>query len=1046
MAESDTQTAPAKAKQAEAHLTNKDAVKAVGTLLLVPRSKAGLKKIGDYTLDPDYLSDFLIATDGGPGRSANPLNTGTAQLKALELRYYIDLAESQGSKWYSHREITAIVPNAHKALLVKWEIVEPKGLAGFGSFAAGKEKLERKTTADGVCEVTIVVPLAKYDRQKLLNDRKKADQAEADKAEKAAQSEGTPPPPKPDPKRPLEIVIRASLAGATNPESSKELRLTIARNSDIKDLDEIYQPGDKDGKGNHLLVFQPDKKKVEAEADPDAPPPAKPAKPAPNLAVLKLNHLLNQVVPRHRAVKSYTFAHYSGAYSDETRRAVEGFVTHFPSVKPAPAQPPPKPGHKAAEAPSWSYDLSNVGVYKSLIPYLLNEYNFDWTKNKGWVVDRHLLIGDELCDPTEYTKIDGLYELKVGVVDRLVQQIIERAEQYFACDVPWLHKPEDTTYVPGFDEKDNKKIPRTIEMVEGIADHVRIYDQAHNPVVADGKPLAFLQGERRVRFSVNTSDDGTWHEIRLDADNNTGWVKDSEVGEVQAVAGGKKKDRDVYDAAGGNKTGTTLDANQRVSKLDSQTLDDGTTWWKVPVRMKNHDVWLKASEVNCKQIVRLTGEVQVYDDDGQPNTIAIGGDYAYLGQDQMVPPQPAAAATGGAADAGTAPDAGYADAGSADGGAPPVPAPIACYRIAPTGIGGTLVQQSDAGVSLVWLIIRKPQGKMYAEPDDSKPLLDAYDQPITLDNQTPKPLIVGPLQIEPATAEYVGDLLWLKIRANITTSGWVKQDSLGALTEDRFQAEDLGDYGNQDGSFGVAYSFGCKNTPEDFIQRLQVQLPEDKGQFKRQRIAAGDGAAGDILRWDEYSIGQRVGLRDEYLFNPENPRDWAGIDCSGFAQNCTTYATFRPEGETERIVPETVVKDLKKTPGAEVGASAAIGNYARLMSYDKGNDGETHFLRGGDILTTESHIVIVDGTADQIVLVPPDAPPDPPPDDPDPLSLEFLGNCKKAVKNREYLVVNAFGVMKSGPVYTRKTIRMPQSYWGVTLGSGLNSGRIYIWH
>ena len=216
------------------------------------------------------------------------------------------------------------------------------------------------------------------------------------------------------------------------------------------------------------------------------------------------------------------------------------------------------------------------------------------------------------------------------------------------------------------------------------------------------------------------------------------------------------------------------------------------------------------------------------------------------------------------------------------------------------------------------------------------------------------------------------------------------------MTEDRFQAEDLGDYGNQDGSFGVAYSFGCKNTPEDFIQRLQVQLPEDKGQFKRHRI--GDGVAGDILRWDEYSIGQRVCLRDEYLFNPENPRDWAGIDCSGFAQNCTTYATFRPEGETERIVPETVVKDLKKTPGAEVGASAAIGNYARLMSYDKGNDGETHFLRGGDILTTESHIVIVDGTADQIVLVPPDAPPDPPPDDPDPLSLEFLGNCEKAVQ------------------------------------------------
>lgn len=1145
---------PKTAKQPDAHISDKDVVKAVGTLLLVPRSLKGLEKPGgEYNLAKDYLSDFVSVTSGTPGRSPNPFNNGTERLKELEYRYYIDIAQSKSDKWYSHRKITAIVPEAKKPVTVKWEVVSPKGLAGFGTFNSSKEKLEQKTTADGVCEVTVVVALANYDRKKLLADREKEEKEAAEKAKKGGAATdggtadaatyagkadaGTPTadagvsaPAVAAPKPPLEIVIRASLAGATNPESTKELRLVITRNSDVKSLAQIYEPGAKYGKGNHLLVFQPEKKNVEAEADPDAPPPAKPAKPAPNAAVLLLNHVLNQVVPRHGDVDSFKYIRYSGAYSAETRKAVEAFVTKFPSVSP----------------PDWPYNLSNVGVYPSLVPYLTNEYTFDWSKNKGWVVDRHLLISDELCAPGKYAEIDGLYELKIEVVDRLVRQMIECAELYFNCNAPWLHRPEDSTYTPG--------APK-IEMVEGKVEHVQIYGDDHKPISVGGKPRVFLRKERRVR--VDISADGNWHKIRLDAGTGTGWVKDDEVAEVLSVkedpapAKGKKApppvDRDVYDAPAGKATGTKLKPKERVPQLDTQevTAKDGTktSWCEVPVRLKNQDVWLKDSEVKSKQVVTLTGKVQIYENDGQPTTKTEGkkkvpvtetGEHDFIGEELIAPPPPpnaaaAAAGDGGVSDAGVSdagskpavtPDAGSGDAGSAgDGGTPkaPPPPPIAFYRISLGSGKDTLVKKSDAGVKLKRLILPPPPSKanFYAAADTSKPLLDQYGKQITGGSQPSEPLYMG-RTIEVLDEKDDGTDLWFKIHANITTSGWIKEDSVeDALTDDRSKPENLGNYGSKGlgspaGNFGVAYSFGCKNMPGEFEQRMQVISPPDTGKFTRHRISGGTAVPGDIVRWDEYSISQRVGLYEKDLHDPELPRDWAGIDCSGFAQNCTTYATFRPDGP-ERIVPNTVLWDLEKTPTAEVGASGAIGKYvkkkgkeagayARQMDFVTGTDGETHFLRGGDILTTSGHIVIVDGTADEIVLLPPPPPPPSkaapgkpaaagdggvsdagvadagsqpaaagdagaadagaaaspkptPPPKPDPLSLSFLQDCKKAVNVAAYKVVNAFGVDRRGPAYTRKTIRMPQDYWTDSKGNALTlakkeltPGRIFIWH
>jgi hypothetical protein len=249
-----------------------------------------------------------------------------------------------------------------------------------------------------------------------------------------------------------------------------------------------------------------------------------------------------------------------------------------------------------------------------------------------------------------------------------------------------------------------------------------------------------------------------------------------------------------------------------------------------------------------------------------------------------------------------------------------------------------------------------------------------------------------------------GGHVWYHLRLNANLDGWVPKSSVKAIKDDRNK-----DNRNSGlfGCNGVAYSFGCKETAAEFTAQINANQP-------------GPAA---IINWEEYTKGHKPGLTlDEQQDDQSgHERDWTGVDCSGFCQHCVTAAVF-PGGT--RIVPQSILQALtdRAQHGTQVGASGAIGSYARHVPYNKTNPMKL-WVRGGDIITTSGHIVwIVDG---------PDNAPD---------ALH---------DNRDFEVYNAFGGL--GPddsqdtQFSHKTIRMPFLWWGVKLSAAASIGRVYIW-
>ena len=990
-------------KHDEAHVStnNPNTVKAVPTLLLVPRSKKGLdlsKK--PFKLRADYLADFVAAGALADLCAPSPLGATGGTLKGVEQRFYVDLAVPDGKgKFFAHRKITAFVPEAAgKKVKIRWEVIEPKdkGIAGFGLKSGFKEKMETETDADGLSEVTLVYALHKYQE----NNKKS------------------------------KITVKATIALTSTESSTQQLALQIARNNDIAKLEEIYEPSAAGSLGNHLLVHQPGN---EVESD----------------AVKDLNHLLNQVVSRHKNVE-YKFIYQDGKYGDRTKNAVEQFTTNFRRVTKA----------------HWPYDLSTVGAYECLKEYIANEYApFDYAKNIGAVVDRRLLIGKERCSTEKFEpdKIDGLLELKEAVVDRLIAAMRGMAQRYFDCDLPWLHLTSDAPYIPG---------KKPLDLVEATIDNLEILDEpGGKPKLEDGLKLVLLRGDRRVMLGADRAESPKFYKIRLRGEKPdfiTGWVdinKAAPVAQVNSKA--SKTPADVYAEPDGDPLTdadgkqVTLKDGDRVPKLETQDVD-GVVWCKVPARFKQL-VWVKKNS-GIKEVIEFgAAEVQLYDFRGVPirdhnkkpvNLKKTRRDYI---RDFFIDPPHLSLEP-------PPPSSPYHLVG-----------PLSFEKPEAAGYmwefkherGTACVKAFDLGLQRYWVAVpRQASGtKMYSQPSEEHPLCDPYDKHLDFSNENVHEFYMGE-DLRPLDNRVEGGVHWFQFKVEVTVRAWVREDALaGSASEDRPVDEDHGDCGaaNHDiGSqtYGVAYGYGCKDTPERFRERLLGIFPAPEGGVKHHRIPVGAKKPGAIMHWDEYSRTQRVGLHEASLFNPENPKDWAGIDCSGFVQTCVTWATFDWPADGLRIVPEAIVKRMipdkhgAVSGGVECGASSVFGIYARKMPFEGKKGDPAAWLRGGDILANKGHIVLTEGDADSLELIAADPPktaknqPAPPPPGPagetDPLQTP---GTMSALKSNRFFVLNAHGVAfeRKPPVFTRKTIKMPQRWWGVTLGDSVEAGRIFIW-
>jgi hypothetical protein len=257
---------------------------------------------------------------------------------------------------------------------------------------------------------------------------------------------------------------------------------------------------------------------------------------------------------------------------------------------------------------------------------------------------------------------------------------------------------------------------------------------------------------------------------------------------------------------------------------------------------------------------------------------------------------------------------------------------------------------------------------------------------------------------------------------NVT--GWVRRNQGLLIYNDRADYRNLGNYGqaSQDRGAthtqnGVAYSFGGKQTPGQWINSLNSNphaLPDN------------------IIHYNEMQqyIGQQLGCRfggtnPEWVWNEERLRE-AGVDCSGFIQNCYSYACF-PNGV--RIVPNEKIPMLEHTPNAVnnvkwlnvLRAGDGNNNFRQksriIPGYPKNNEQE-HWARGGDLVITDRHIA----------MIAEDVP-------------GMLGG------GLDFMIMHAFGTARNNQnAFTRKTIRSPLRWWAPRqTQSYFTFAKVYIW-
>lgn len=325
----------------------------------------------------NYLPDFFPA--GSPASS-------------IEARFYVDITTADGGQQLGHRHLTAFVekleegedaefkPESGKN--VKWTLEKGSNLVRFRAVGGGalSNELTLATDGDGYAEVVITHP-----------------------AQSVAQGDAR-------------VVIRAEIDAGPDKDGQDrveffETSLAITRNDSITDIDDIARKNNNDA--DHIWVCQTDNFS------------------ARNPGIVDLQELLNEVVSRHRGIANFDFLRLDGIFRldaatamNDTRLAIRRYLDNFTNVSGA----------------DYPYDLSNINISPNLTAYLRAEYDFDATTNdnRGKIVDRRLLVGTT-WDITP-ANIDGLLELKEGVVDRLITSMENTANDYMNENTFWLHR------------------------------------------------------------------------------------------------------------------------------------------------------------------------------------------------------------------------------------------------------------------------------------------------------------------------------------------------------------------------------------------------------------------------------------------------------------------------------------------------------------------------------------------------------------------------------------------------------------------------------
>ena len=271
------------------------------------------------------------------------------------------------------------------------------------------------------------------------------------------------------------VIIRA----VSSDGAEARLRLMITRNDSVTELPRMRSASDL-----YLWTYQP--------GPPDSRSSSSPG-------IKELQEMLNEVVSRHRGISTYDFISLDGVFGKETRQAVTQYLEHFKAIK---------------AGVDYPYDLGNIGISKQVSVYLNTEYapfrveEADGA-SKGWVVDRRLLWGDR--DSILANEIDGLEELKRGVVDRLKAEMVRVANLYLDCDTFWMHHKNDSPHT---------NATQWIFRVRTATVLVRTQQGAAAPVLLDAAhvPVSVTAGQR----FVSPQEQGPWVQIQTQA--GLGWV------------------------------------------------------------------------------------------------------------------------------------------------------------------------------------------------------------------------------------------------------------------------------------------------------------------------------------------------------------------------------------------------------------------------------------------------------------------------------------------------------------------------------------------
>lgn len=373
---------------------------------IIPRGKDNIFRICG---EPSYpISDAEEIKLLLP-KEYEPRGDGQDQvLKNIECDFFIDLAKKDGNAWWARRKIMAVINkllkddgteytppagskgNPQKNISIYWSITNPSS-ADAKFYDASKKKyvdtIVSKTDISGLTEVEIAHP-----------------------SKNPSNGEN-------------HITIQVDVEPTTSSSFSKQITLNILRNPpNIRLIDDVIIPKDQ-SRPDHILVYQP-------------------ANWTQSDAVRELQELLDQVVSRHKGIRTgggtnqFRFLSKNGKYRSGTKKTVGFFINRFKNFA--------------------NYDSLNPDINSDLKKYILTEYtNFDYESGK--IVDSHLLVG-ETFDDSSIDVIDGLYELYTGVVRKLIEGMTNIAQEYFDCDVRWLHRPIHRPYTVGAGAPRNDRI------------------------------------------------------------------------------------------------------------------------------------------------------------------------------------------------------------------------------------------------------------------------------------------------------------------------------------------------------------------------------------------------------------------------------------------------------------------------------------------------------------------------------------------------------------------------------------------------------------